>query len=213
MDNNIRVLLAVGLSLVVLLLWNIIFPPPQPKQQPQQHITTNSSNTVATQQPTSTPAPSYTPSNLGQINNLFDPQKGKKITIETPLYQAILNTQGGVLEHFVLKKYRVSVEKNSPHIDLISPEALAKGPLGIIWNRIPTWYKFNWSYQGENKKLNPGESTSLTFKGEFEGITLLRTLTFFADTYQVKEELKILAPGNKDNEVSFVISTLPLTRE
>lgn len=213
MDNNIRVLLAVGLSLVVLLLWNIIFPPPQPKQQPQQHITTNSSNTVATKQPTSTPAPSYTPSNLGQINNLFDPQKGKKITIETPLYQAILNTQGGVLEHFVLKKYRVSVEKNSPHIDLISPEALAKGPLGIIWNRIPTWYKFSWSYQGENKKLNPGESTSLTFKGEFEGITLLRTLTFFADTYQVKEELKILAPGNKDNEVSFVISTLPLTRE
>ncbi len=118
-----------------------------------------------------------------------------------------------MLEHFVLKKYRVSVEKNSPHIDLISPEALAKGPLGIIWNRIPTWYKFSWSYQGENKKLNPGESTSLTFKGEFEGITLLRTLTFFADTYQVKEELKILAPGNKDNEVSFVISTLPLTRE
>ncbi|WP_092066023.1 membrane protein insertase YidC [Desulfonauticus submarinus] len=207
MDNNTRVILAVGLSLLILLVWNFIFPPPKSKPVVSQ----NKTQKVKTSQ--SQPKPQPVKSNFTPVGE-FNPQAGKKIIVETPLYKAVLNSQGGILEHFILKKYKVSVKPNSPNIDLISPDALTKGPLGIIWNKIPSWLKFNWSYQGQDLHLTQNETKKLVFKGEYNGITLLRELQFNANTYQIKEHLKILTTQPITNaEIAFVISTLPLTRD
>jgi len=198
-------MLALGLSLLVLMLWSYLFPPPQPPQP----ATSSNKTTARTKQAQTTPLPapvkkSFTPIANAKIT-------GKPIIIDTPLYKAVFNSQGGIVEHFILKKYKVSVKPNSPNVDLISPEALAKGPLGIIWDKIPTWQVFNWSYQGpENIQLKDNQVQTITFQANYQNVTLTRKLTFQANTYQIKESLEI--SQNKPAEIDFVISTLPLSK-
>ncbi|MDQ7031482.1 MAG: membrane protein insertase YidC [Desulfonauticus sp.] len=203
MDSNTRVILAVGLSLLVLLIWNFLFPPPKP--QPASTNNTKHKTIVSPKQ--------FLPDQNIPPLTTFNLQKGAKITVNTPLYKAVINSQGGILEHFVLKKYKVSVRPNSPNIDLITPEALTKGPLGIIWNKIPTWLKFKWSYQGQNIYLTKNDtSKALIFKGEYQGLTILRELHFYSNTYQIKEQVKIISNKPEISELAFVLSTLPLEK-
>ena len=58
--------------------------------------------------------------------------------MDTPLYHAVINTSGGVLESFLLKAYKETIAEDSRNIDLITPQSLTKAPMGLIWNAQPT---------------------------------------------------------------------------
>ncbi|WP_457570682.1 membrane protein insertase YidC [Desulfovulcanus sp.] len=210
MDNK-RVLIAVVLSLAVLVIWNWLFPPVPPKQ--------NSVNQTQIQNAASKQAKKTDQirSSAVQANSslVFNPAKGQKITIETPLYKAVFNSQGGILEHFILKKYKQSIEPDAPNIDLITPEALPKGPLGIVWNKIPTWIKAEWSTNGDDKSLSSGQTHTLSFVGRLGNLELHRQLTFYGDSYQIKETLQLinLTSDLAQGELSFIISSPSLSKE
>ena len=212
MDNK-RVVLAVVLSLAVIIVWNLLFPPVPPVHQNQMETVTanNSQNSVST---TVQPLVQARGKNA-LIAKKFNPAKGQKIIIETPLYKAILNSQGGILEHFILKKYKQSIKPKAPNIDLITPKALPKGPLGIVWNKIPTWIKAEWTFNGENVTLKSGQSHTLSFVGKMGDIELHRQLTFNADSYQIKENLQVLnlTSSLMPGELSFILSSPGLSKE
>jgi YidC/Oxa1 family membrane protein insertase len=188
MDNR-RVVLAVALSLGVLLIWNWLFPPAS--QPPVQ--TTDPTGSQAVQTPAAIPpAPEQKSPAASQAIRAFTPTEGKSGVVNTPLYKAVLNTDGGVLEHFVLKEYRETIDQDAPNIDLVTPESLDRAPLGISWNRTPAWSEGTWGFSGGDLNLTGQEQGTLTFTGQLGSVTFVRTLSFGANRYEIEETIEVV---------------------
>ncbi len=164
--ENKRVILAVALSFAVLLGWQMLFPP-----QPQQPA-------PASQEQTAQQSQAADSNVAGPVSNqLPDPvstsaivsAKGSKLTVETPLYSAVINSQGGLLENFKLKKFKATIEADSPDVDMVGTNALNKAPMGLILNGIPTWANGVWGYEGKNLSLDADQLGTLIFRGDVEG--------------------------------------------
>lgn len=212
MDNNKRVLLAVVLSLMVLLTWNYLFPPITPLAPAPEPQNTTASETMAPE-PVAEAAP-ITNEPVQQAA-LFSSAQGEKISIDTPLYHAIINTTGGVLESFVLKNYKETIEPDSKNIDLITSQAQTKAPLGLIWNAMPTWAQTDWTFQGENLVLAEGQVGTLQLTGTIAGVQINRNLSFTGGTYEIKEEVKVsnTSPSQIQGSLAFSLSSTTLTAE
>ena len=186
MDNR-RVILAVALSIAVLLVWNWFFPSVKPVPQSQQSVQTTQAPAPAKNVlPVQTAASALAPASA------FLPTEGKQVVVETPLYRAVLNTSGGILEHFVLKKYTTTIAAEAENIDLVTPEALVRAPLGISWNKTPSWSKGTWGFSGKDLSLAGNDAGTLVFTGKLGSVTFVRTLAFAADRYEIEEKLTVI---------------------
>ncbi len=183
-----KVLIAVVLSLFVLVAWNFVFPPaPPPDRTPVEDQEVERRVDPGQDYRPGTPSEEFIPREILE----FEAVEGRKIMVETPLYRATFNSSGGVLEHFDLRRFRQTLDPDSPGIDLITPRSLIQGPMGITWNRIPTWLEGEWSFDGEDLVIGPGEEKTLTFLGRIDGIEIIRELTFLADTYEILENVQV----------------------
>ncbi|WP_320170708.1 membrane protein insertase YidC [Maridesulfovibrio sp.] len=211
MDNK-RVILAVALSMVVLLGWQFIFPPkPQQPAPVKQEQTAKQSQAVApdVSGPVSDQLPD--PASTAAIVSA----KGTKLTVETPLYTAVINSQGGLLENFKLKKFKQTIAKDSPDMDMVGTNALNKAPMGLILNGIPTWSGGVWGFEGKDLKLDGEKLGTLVFRGDVEGFRIERRLTFHADNYLIDEDLRIINVSNPSatGRLAFTTATKSLTAE
>lgn len=179
--ENKRVMLAVVLSLAVLLGWNFLFPTPKTPPKPQEHSQAD------------TPAPAPTPQTKAPVESLsgFTPTAGRLVTVKTPLFTAVLNSAGGVLDSFSLKDYRQTISPDSPLVNLTSEQARQKAPLGLLLNGQPTWQAAQWTMEGGDLDLAPGQSGALTFVGMLGDVRIERTVTFQADSYLFGEALAL----------------------
>lgn len=209
MTDNWRIFLALGLTLLVLVGWNFLFPTQQPPQQDSQVEQTTTqqaekdpSQDVGQQEETQPLKPEET--DRPDDSPAYAASDSKSLKVETPLYTAVLSSQGGILEHFYLKKHKETIAPDSPPIDLVSKQALAKAPMGILWNRSPAWQEAKWSVQGQDAQLTGSESAELKFRGELSGIVFERTLIFQAGSYDIEEELEI--HNTSENMISGVLS-------
>ncbi len=123
----------------------------------------------------------------------FAPSEGREVRVDTPLYTAVLHSGGGVLQSFALKKYAAGVEDNSPPFNMVSPDAAAQTPMGLLLNGQPSWNVGDWGFSGDDLSLAAGKTGTLTFEGEVNGIRITRTLTFHADTYLIDESVTLAA--------------------
>ncbi|MDH4029052.1 MAG: membrane protein insertase YidC, partial [Nitrospirota bacterium] len=119
-----RTLLAVVLSLAILLGWSYFFQKPQ--VQPQTPITEKES--VSTTAP-SAAAGEQQPVPIQAIPPVTTDSRASDIVIETDLYRAVLSTQGAVVKHWELKKYKNKTEM--PVVLLKEPGRIA--PLSILF--------------------------------------------------------------------------------
>lgn len=211
MDNK-RFILALALSFAVFVGWQMFFP--QPKPEPA---------TTATQE-TGQKADSAaaTPSENMQTKDArnaidapsaqdFVSTAGKDIHVETPLFSATFNSSGGILERFVLKKYKVTIEPDSPNVDLVGANSVPKGPLGIIIGRkgqeTHTWLRGEWAYEGpETVTVPENGETVLLFKGRSAGFDIERRLTIHADSYLITEDLTLLNIEESGTEASVAFT-------
>lgn len=210
MDNNKRVILAVVLSLMVLLTWNYFFPPVTPLVTDNQ-TAADPNQTVAS----STVAPGPAQALPAAPTVQFTPSSGERLTVDTPLYHAVINSSGGVLESFVLKEYKETIAPDSRNIDLVTPQSVTKAPLGLIWNTQPSWAQGQWAVQGESLSLSDGQSGTIQLTGTLGGVQIVRVLSFSAGTYEIKEEVKITntSPAQIQGNLAFSVSSVPLTAE
>lgn len=211
MDHK-RALLAISLSLVFLVLWSWFFGPEQQPQPPRPE-------TPATEETPSRPVPTpIDPSLAPQIAAPADPQtpdvsgldlglsvglpspSGQRLTVRSPLYETVLNSEGGAMERFVLMQYRQGIEPGSAHIDLINSPEPAKRPMGLLWNRQPTWMQGEWSVDGQDLNLQPGQTGTLSFTGRFGPLVLIRELEFSGDSYLISE--RVLIRNLSANQIS-----------
>ncbi|WP_028573594.1 membrane protein insertase YidC [Desulfonatronovibrio hydrogenovorans] len=183
-----RVLIAVVLSLGVLLLWNFLFPPAPPQRATTDEPVAEQRISPDALQPDYVAPGELRPREAAR----FEAVEGRQIVVETPLYRATFNSSGGVLEHFLLKQFSQTIDPDSAQIDLITPRSLMRGPMGISWNRVPTWIEGEWSFEGDDINLGPGEEKSLIFTGRVGGVEIIRKMTFLADTYEIREEIEVI---------------------
>ena len=211
MDSNKRVILAVSLSLMVLLGWNYFFPSITPLETDTQNVT--APNQTAVQAPEATAQSASAAPAAPTVQ--FSAAGGQKLNVDTPLYHAVINTSGGVLESFVLKKYKDSIAEGSKNIDLVSAQSVAKAPMGLIWNSLPTWAQGEWTVQGGDMDLADGQTGSVQLLGAIGGVKVERTLIFTGGTYEIKEEVKIIntSPAQIQGNLAFSLSSGALTAE
>jgi YidC/Oxa1 family membrane protein insertase len=182
-----RVILAIALSLAVLVGWNILFPP-----APQTPIVAeNQTAAQAPQTAAKTPAP-QAPAPDAPIPAFT--AAGKRLTVDTPRYRAVINTAGGILESFTLKHYTTTIAPGAPDIDLVSQASLAKAPLGILWDLAPTWTGA-WQVQGGDLTLNAAQSGSIQLSTRRGDLEVVRILRFQGDSYAIQEEIRVTNQG------------------
>ncbi|MCK5657436.1 MAG: membrane protein insertase YidC, partial [Deltaproteobacteria bacterium] len=119
-----RVLLAIVLCIIVLVLWEKFFVPkrqpappstsPAVEQVPPAPTKPDQAKPTVPKIPTSeAPAPS-TPSFPAPAAHT-----GRDVRVETPLYRAVFTETGARLKSFVLKRYRETIEEDSPGKELV----------------------------------------------------------------------------------------------
>ena len=207
MENNKRVLLAIVLCLGVLIAWQYFFPQNAliQKAQPQQQAQPAGAN------PAGAKPAAQTTGKPDATMATAEPLAGTPITITTPLYTATLLGTGGVLQNFSLSKYKLTLEANSPNMDLVSAHAATKAPMGLIVDGQATWREAKWTTDAASTTIAPGKSAVLTFTGTMAGLTIKRELTFHADKYEIDEAVTLVSQNAQVSRVAFTLAAGSLT--
>ncbi|MEM9845136.1 MAG: membrane protein insertase YidC [Pseudomonadota bacterium] len=120
-DQNKNLLLATALSLLVIVVWFVLFPPPEPEQiadtpdSADQIVDSatgdvalapqRADDTVATTPDTATASADETP----------------RIALDNPMLEGSISLRGGRIDDIRLKNYRETLEPDSPIVTLLSP--------------------------------------------------------------------------------------------
>ncbi|MGE4293029.1 MAG: membrane protein insertase YidC [Desulfovibrio sp.] len=201
-----RIILALVLSFAVFFGWQLLFPQPQPQQPPAETAQQND------QQPARVEPPAAPP--LEAVKDLapIEATQGRQITVQTPLYTARFDTQGGLLESLTLNNYYKTVPiKGQPEPDKINMVS-GGASLGLLVDGKRTWENAQWDTEVQDLSLHEGSST-LTFHGRIEGYDIERILTFEADNYLIKEEVRVVSAGatSADLKITRQAATNALT--
>jgi YidC/Oxa1 family membrane protein insertase len=133
----------------------------------------------------------------------------KDIRVETDNYIALFTNQGARLKSFKFKKYRSSVEENSPPFDIVQSAPGVPFPLGIRW-QSPVPFddeELLYSVKGNDLKLTDDSKSTLVFTGRTaNGTVITKTFTFSGSTYPVQFEASV-APTDGSAPVPELILT------
>jgi YidC/Oxa1 family membrane protein insertase len=119
MDNqNKNLILATALSFAVILLWFVLFPPPElPEPGIEETVTTEAGDDSMVSAPTATldgPAPEPQETQAAVAD-------APRLPIETEAVIGTISLQGGRIDQLSLKDYRETLEPDSPIVNLLSP--------------------------------------------------------------------------------------------
>ena len=205
MDN--KSLLAIVLCILILIgyqsLISYLYPPPDPLQpQTQQPLVGSESTTPADQQtpllserrrtdierreeqPSGLPQPAAPPPSAPVEQD---------ITVETDAYIAVLTSLGGRLKSFQLKQYPVTLNPDSPLLEMITAGTYGELPfvlslrgkdITLSDDRLP--YAVGGVTAGERLIVPAGFDKALVFSGALaNGTTFTKTFTFSGEGYGI----------------------------
>jgi len=212
--ENKNLILAIAVSCVIFLAWNFLSVQlgwvPEPVQQ---------NATVAQKEPDASPA---APANaaalvgevaLGATDAAAPVSEDMAIQVKTPLYETTFMRQGGIMTRLELVQYRKSLRSDSPQVALISDYAATRGPFSLMINGMPSWKTTEWTLEGGDLNLTAGQSGTLTFSGEIDGIRVKRLLTFHGDKYTIDEKTVLASDKNRVVNVAYTFAATSLAIE
>lgn len=116
-DQNKNLILATALSFVVILVWFLLFPPPEPAPTPAP------ADAVATTEGVATPplATTGTTAATEAAPEVAAATEAARIEIDTPRITGTISLSGGRIDDLKLKDYRVTIDPSSDLVRLLSP--------------------------------------------------------------------------------------------
>jgi len=142
--EHARIIIAIVLSFLVFLLYDLFVQPQQPIRQPQE-----SPQTAQTESQPGSAGKPYTPedgrppagsevSAGGDDTDAAPTRAARSITVETPFYRAVFSEQGAAMESYVLKEYREAPQADAPPKEMVPP-SLTTGTvrLGLRNDSLP----------------------------------------------------------------------------
>ena len=221
-----RTLLAIALSMLVLVAFQQLYVKPQQQKAKAGSSSTQQLEAAAKKsQPDNSKAAIQSPATKPAVKEkevvskpaVISPppiqpgREPKDIVIESDLIKAVITERGGLLKHCYLKKYRVSIEKDSPLQDLVNvpPNML---PLAIKVAGSPIDVNSLLFVADQEKiSLTPSEPTaSLTLKARLQdGTIVAKKFTFTNNSYWVQAEIT----SSKDQLVpnGMILHNMPYT--
>ena len=185
-----KTILAFALSFVVLVGWSLFFSP-EPKQAPIEKDT-------AAQNIQPTPIGEKSPAKVATVPSSKPVTAAerpvirvdeKKIEIDTPLYKVVFSNVGPTIKSFKLKKYRQTINPDSPYVELVTLEQGMGDYLTVQFdgNTVGNVNIKAFSVDKDYLKLNQdSEPASIVFQGTNpNGIAITQTYRFFPDRYGI----------------------------
>jgi YidC/Oxa1 family membrane protein insertase len=198
MDNNRNFFITIALSVAILTLWQVFYMNPrieaereaariETEQQQQQEAQSQSpaaGGGAGSDLPAASPSSDLpgAPSGGGQAAAGGNREAGVsgegRVRIETPRISGSLNLTGARLDDLLLKDYRVTVEKDSPNIQLLNPASLPNGYyietgyIGTAETGSVPGPDTQWRV-AEGDVLGPNSPVTLTYTNE-AGLTFTR---------------------------------------
>lgn len=189
--EQVRLLLAIGLSFLVLFVWSMFFVDRSPVSDNQETASTEmtAGKKEGATQGTDVTDPALSQSAAAPIASppaTVDP--ARKIKVETPYYTVRISAKGASFSSYVLKKYRESVEADSPNKQLISPLLKSGGVRTTLLGKSLAGLDdavFSIQQTEDNLVVNDG-TKSLSFVWTApDGTVLTKTFTFDATSYLI----------------------------
>jgi YidC/Oxa1 family membrane protein insertase len=171
-----RTIIALGLSFVILLIYQFLFVKPDPRKVSQQPEAVQQEHPVS-------PLPEATPaSQPSEVAAREMPSEETLIRVENDLYAAVFSSRGATLQFYELKKYHDNNGKNV--VLLKSPGTIA--PLAIGSKEDLELAEMQFLTMGQDIKLDSAHpSGTLVFVYADSGVSVKRTYTFSNNTYEV----------------------------
>ncbi|MCY4334390.1 MAG: membrane protein insertase YidC [Litoreibacter sp.] len=128
-EQNRNLILATALSFLVIMVWFVLFPPPEPVATDPEAGTTQQVGADGTLLPPSAaqaPGGTITPTTPEELrdNALAE---APRLAIETPRLEGSISLLGGRIDDLSLKDYRVSLDEGADIVTLLSPAGSAHG--------------------------------------------------------------------------------------
>lgn len=115
-DQNKNLILATALSFLVILVWFVLFPPPEPSTPAEDAVISETDGSIATA-PSAADATTTGPVEAEAEVAAETP----RIDIDTPRLTGSVSLKGGRIDDLSLKDYRVSIEPGAPIEKVLYP--------------------------------------------------------------------------------------------
>ena len=193
-----RLLIAIVLSALIFLLWQLFFVDHEAYRQPAKKTEQPPAKEEQVQKPEPYPKDqeiAATDKTLSTESDVSTPARiARSITVETPLYRARISEKGGGFNSFVLKKYREEVEKDSSLQELLPQgNSIETVLLGFAGKSLPGLDDaiFTASQSTDTVDiLDAAQKISFAWKSE-GGVVVEKTYTFSPDSYQIGLDVTI----------------------
>ena len=193
-----RLLIAIVLSALIFLLWQLFFVDKDAIQQsakkteqpPVKEEQVKESKPYPKEQEVA--AVDKTPITDTEIS--ASARIPRNITVDTPFYQVQLSEEGGGVNSFILKKYREKVAKDSPLQELIpQKDSIATVLLGFAGKSLPGLNNAVFSAGLNADTVNIQDAAQeITFAWESdEGVVVEKTYKFSPDSYLIGLDVTI----------------------
>lgn len=192
--EHARIIIAIVLSFLVFLLYDLLFEP-KPVQKPRE-----SPSTAQPQPPAGdTSAKPYTPETARTPESSSDSgtsaatmtaptRPDRLITVETPFYRAVFSEQGAALKSYLLKEFRESPEEDAPLKEMVPPD-LDQGTLRFRFrnNSLPQLENAVYTAESGIDQLDVREQPqTLVFRWVSEqGHVVEKTYRFSPESYMI----------------------------
>ncbi len=197
MDEQKRLFIAIILSIVVIVGWNLFFvdTTPVPVQQDQQPAL---SEQPATGETSNTPIADYTPGSQERTDATevaaasIPARDARTISVSNQFYNIVISENGANVKSFTLHNFREEVEADSPLKEMVSPD-LGTGLFGfeLEGDSIPGLDNAVFTAQTESAHLDltQGEKSLAFTWTSPHGIVVEKVFTFSADSYLIGFDL------------------------
>ena len=202
-EQNRNMILAVALSLVVLLGWQMFFVEPQ------------TAEIVSRQASQNTEEGSRSSADLGNLPKLGDElvveisreqalTQSSRVEFSNPRIKGSINLTGGRIDDLILSDYKATVEDDSADVVLLTPSGTDKSYFaGFGWltddsgQPVP---KSDTVWQADKTTLNPGETVTLSWDNG-AGLVFQRAITL-DENYLFSVTQSVLNKTEKSMEVA-----------
>ncbi|MFT5040607.1 MAG: YidC/Oxa1 family membrane protein insertase [Hyphomicrobiaceae bacterium] len=196
-----RALLAIVLSLMILVGYQVLFAPTNPVAPGLTPVQAPASAPVRD----IAPAPSVpasqdaaatraAPANNAAAWSRPVDAKEDRVEVATPLYRAVLTSFGGRLAAFELTDYRLTTAPDSPPLDLVRSDSIL--PLGVSWRvadgSIRDDAQLAYILEVDDSRLTDGEQSEVRMVASApDGTRVRKTLTFVGGSSLVDVAIEV----------------------
>lgn len=185
MEYNRNFFIAIGLSIVILMGWQVFWNMPHNADlKRQQELAQQLEQDQLKQNQSTTSANGTTVPNAHNGNNKIvvnmSPEarenalkKSSRVEIETPELKGSINLVGAQFDDLFLKNYHLTVDDQSPQIDLLNPAGFTTtyyAEFGFSGAALPAGsvpqFNTQWQLEGANTKLTPTTPVTLVFNNQ-----------------------------------------------